>query len=482
MSRGEQLLQLARRGVHLIVGLVLDLEAKLRQARRETESLRHQVQELSGRLALNSRNSGKPPSSDGLAKPAPKPKSLRTRTGRRPGGQPGHPGRTLEPAPQPDKVCRHTLGVCPCGACNGASLVSQPVLGYVKRQVFELPQKPLEVAEHQAEIKRCPVSGRQVTAPFPQGVTAPAQYGPRFKAQMVYLNTQHFIPFQRLTRLCEDFYGQPLSEGTIVAANQLVFENLAPFEIKVVELLPQAPVNNVDESGLRVAKTLHWLHVASNDSMTFYGVHPKRGAEAMDYFNILPHCSNWLVHDHWKPYFSYACLHALCNEHHLRELKFIHEELHEDWAREMSQFLLGCRDRKKKKGVLNQRQHRKVQVRYRAILKRGRRLHPRSADPGPKGKAANLLTRLQDFEPCVLAFTVFEEVPFTNNGGERDIRMEKTRQGISGCFRTLHGARVFARIRSYISTCRKQGRNILDALEKAVVGHPFMPSAPPAGP
>jgi transposase len=483
LSRRQQLCALARTAVGKLIDLVLCLEDQLRRAYRELDALRRQLKELKARLALNSTNSSQPPSSDGLAKAAPKPKSLRTKSRRRPGGQVGHPGRTLQPVARPDHVRVHKLGRCTCGACRGGSLAQQPVLGHEKRQVFELPEKPLEVTEHQAEIKCCPVSGRRVTAAFPEGVTAPAQYGSRFKAQMVYFNDEHFIPYQRLTRICEDLYGQPLSEATIASANQRAYANLAPFERSLVELLPQAPVNGCDESGVRVAKRLHWLHVVSNPGLTFYGVHPKRGVEAMDYFGILPRCTHWLIHDHWKPYFTYEdCLHALCNEHHLRELKFLHEEHQEGWAQEMSTFLLDCLERRKKQGVLDERQFQQVQVQYRAILQKGRGPHPRRAERGAQGKAANLLDRLEDFELQVLAFTVFAEVPFTNNGAERDIRMEKTRQKVSGCFRTLHGARVFARIRSYISTCRKQDRNILEALEKAIVGQPLMPSAPPAGP
>jgi len=473
----RRLFKLARTCLSKLIDLLLRLEDEVRQLRRE-------VKELQARLALNSQNSSKPPSTDGLAKPAPK--SLRQKTGRRPGGQPGHAGCTLQPVTQPDHVWLHVLSACPCGRCDGRSLRQQPVLGHEKRQVFELPQKPLEVTEHQAEIKRCPVSGCLVTAGFPAGVNAAVQYGPRFKAQMVYFNVEHFIPFARLTRICEDLYGQPLSEATVVAANQAAYAHLALFEQRVVELLPQALVNGCDESGLRVAKRLHWLHVVSNPGLTFYGVHAKRGAEAMDEFGILSRCKNWLIHDHWKPYFIYRdCLHALCNEHHLRELKFLAEEHQESWAQEMSRFLLDCLQRRKSQGVLDQRQFKRIQADYRAILKKGRRLHPRREGSGAQSKGANLLDRLEDFELNVLAFTVFGEVPFTNNGAERDIRMEKTKQKVSGCFRTLHGARVFARIRSYISTCRKQGRNILEELQKAIVGKPFMPSgfpALPAGP
>jgi transposase len=286
-----------------------------------------------------------------------------------------------------------------------------------------------------------------------------------------------------LSRICQDLYGQPLSEATILAAKQRAYQNLVPFEDALRVLLPQAPANHCDESGVRAAGTLHWLHVVSNALMTFYGVHPKRGREAMDELDILPRCKNFLIHDHFKAYFTYQdCAHALCNEHHLRELKFLHEEQHQFWAEQLSRFLLDLNQRRKTQGVLGRREFKKVLAAYRAILRKGRRCHPRSAGRSAQSKAANLLDRLEDFELSVLGFAIFEEVPFTNNGAEQDIRMQKVQQKISGCFRTLHGARVFARIRSYTSTCRKQGHNILDELQRAVVGKPFIPSAPPAGP
>lgn len=481
LSRRQRLFELGRTALGKLIDWLLRLEAKLCQLRHEVSALRRQVKELKARLALNSTNSSKPPSTDGLAKPPPK--SLRTKTGRRPGGQPGHPGRTLQPVLQPDHTIVHRLERCTCGACHGGSLRGLPVLGHEKRQVFELPQKPLEVTEHQAEIKRCPVSGALVTAAFPPQVNAPAQYGPRFRGQMVYFNEEHFIPYTRLTRICEDLYGQPLSEATVVAANERAYANLAPFEHALWVLLPQAPANHCDESGLRVAGKLHWLHVVSNAQLTFFGVHPKRGRQAMDYFDILPRCKHFLIHDHFRAYFTYQdCFHALCNQHHLRELKFLYEEQHELWAEELSRFLLDLNQQRQTQGVLAERQFKAVLAAYHAILEKGRRRHPRQQGRAAQSKAANLLKRLEDFELSVLAFALFEEVPFTNNGGEQDLRMQKVQQKISGCFRTLQGARVSARIRSYISTCRKQGRNILEELEKAILGKPFIPSAPPAGP
>ena len=472
MSRRQELWQMARTGLAVLVSLVLRLEAELLQLRQEIKALKD-------RLALNSRNSGKPPSTDGLGKPAPK--SLRRKTGRKPGGQPGHPGRTLQPTAQPDHTLVHSLDRCPCGKCPGHSLRQEPVLDYERRQVFELPAKPLEVTEHQAEVKRCPISGRQVTAAFPPQVNAPAQYGSRFRAQMLYFSNQQFIPHHRLAQLCLDLYGQPLSEATIVAGNERAYQNLELFEQRVRTLLPQAPVNHCDESGLRVAGRLHWLHVVSNLQLTFYGVHPKRGAEAMDDLDIIPRCKNWIVHDHFKAYFTYdECLHALCNEHHLRELKFLWEEQQEAWADELSGFLLECNQRRKLAGVPDEKAFEEIRARYQAILAKGRRRHP--GNPGAQSKAANLLDRLEGYDLCVLAFLCDPDVPFTNNQGERDIRMEKVRQKISGCFRTFHGAEVFARIRGFISTCRKQGRNILEELENAILGNPFMPALSNRGP
>ena len=254
MRRRQQLWKLARTCLNALIDLLLRLEGEVRELRRH-------VKELQDRLALTSRNSSKPPSTDGLAKPAPK--SLRQKTGRRQGGQPGHPGRTLQPVEKPDHIVPHRLDRCPCGFCQGRSLRDQPLLGQEKRQVFEWPQKPLEVTEHQAEVKRCPVSGRLVTAAFPEGILALAQYGPRFRGLMVYFNNQQFIPYDRLTTLCEDLFGQSLSEATVVAANQRTYDHLTDFEHALKSLLPQAPLVHADESGLRVAGKLHWLHVVS---------------------------------------------------------------------------------------------------------------------------------------------------------------------------------------------------------------------------
>jgi len=475
MFTREELLPLARSQPEALVEIILALQERL-------EQLEKRVKELEAQLAKNSQNSNKPPSSDGLSKPSPK--SLRTRSGRKPGGQPGHPGHTLQRVKNPDHIFILGLEVCP--KCHGHGLGKERVLGYESRQVFDLPERPLAVTEHRAEIKCCPHCAEKVRANFPAGVSAPVQYGPRFQSLMVYLNQQQLLPYDRLAQLCEDLFGQPLSAGTLAAANERTYEKLTPFAQALVNQVSQAPVVHLDESGLRVQGALHWLHVASTAELTFYGVHPKRGTEAMDAFGIIGACRQWVVHDHWKPYFAYQeCLHALCNQHLLRELKFLWEEQHEVWAQQLSHLLLEFHRQRQTRGEFNEGQFKRALKRYRRIVRRGRYRHPRLT-PGQgrcaQSKAANLLDRLENFDLCVLAFLFDERVPFTNNQGEQDIRMIKVRQKISGCFRTLRGSQIFCRIRSYLSTCRKQGQNLWEAVQMAVTGRPFIPSAPPAGP
>jgi transposase len=457
----------------------------LTQARRKPEdivervlALEERVRELEGRIAKNSANSSKPPSSDGLQKPAPR--SLRQKSGRKPGGQPGHPGRTLLPVETPDHIEVHTLHTCPCGHCGGVSLHDAPALDYERRQVFDLPPLRLEVTEHRCEIKRCPISGREVRAEFPADVEAPVQYGPHFRGLLLYLFNQQILPFDRLRQTCADLFGQNISLGTLSTINARAYEVLAPVETAIIQALTQAPAVHADESGLRVKGKLHWLHVVSTPFLTFYGVHGNRGAEAMDALGVLAHCKAWLIHDFWKPYLKYDALHALCNQHLLRELKFLFEQCGELWADKLSRFLLDWKSDPRARDGLEEDVFDQAHLQYQCILAEGRRKHPRRK-PGEgrakQDKATNLLDRLEDYDHCVLAFLLDPNVPFTNNQGEQDIRMIKVKQKVSGCFRTLEGAQCFARIRGYLSTCRKQGFILWDACFQAANGTPFMPAA-----
>lgn len=472
----DELLQLDK---EMLVEIILQLQ-------KQIPTLIKRVEELEARLNQNSRNSSKPPSSDGPAKP--KPKSLRKKGTRKSGGQPGHKGHTLKQVEQAEHVV--TLHAA-CRCCSDADLTHCAVKAYERRQVFDLPQPKLEVTEYRAEVKHCPQCGKRVRGEFPEGVTAPTQYGPRFNALLVYLNQQQLLPAERTVQLMQDIFAQKVSQGTLFRAVNACYHKLSAVEDAVKDQLRKGGVLHVDESGLRTAGSLHWLHVASTERLTFYGVHKKRGRIAMDEFNILPGFSGRLIHDFWKPYLAYDCLHGLCNTHHLRELLFLFEEQKQAWAGKMIKTLLDIHrftsSRKENPSVqLTEAEKAPWLAHYRAIIGQGWQenpLPPSAPESVPKKrgrtaktKAQNLLARLEGHETSVLAFLHDLNVPFTNNLGEQDIRMLKVRMKISGCFRTLDGAKQFARIRSYLSTARKNGLNLLDAMTQVFQGTPIIPS------
>ena len=450
----------------------------------QVRELQARLEALQARLALNSRNSSKPPASDGYTKSAPK--SLRITSGRKSGGQAGHPGHTLQPVKRPDHIVPHRLTHCPCGC--GGDLRRQPLLRLERRQAFDLPPLRLDVTEHQAEVKRCPRSGHVVCAPFPADVTAPVQYGPQFFSLLVYWRCQQLIPLERITQMSADLFSHPLSEATVQKASDLVYETLPGFESELVRHLRQATVLHADETGLRVAGKLHWIHNLSTQFLTWYGVHRNRGQAALEHFDILPGFRGRLIHDCWASYFDLDCEHGLCNAHILRELIFVEEQLHQAWAGRMRQLLLSMRqsvaDHKRLHTSLTPAELRSWLRRYRAILREGWAANPsnprapRQRGRPKKTKPQNLLARLQNRAHSVLAFLHDARVPFTNNQSEQDLRMMKVQQKISGCFRTLSGARTFARIRGYISTVRKHAEPILHAIANALSGCPFMPRAP----
>jgi len=459
-----------------LVELVLSLE-------EENRTLQQRVAELEAQLRQNSANSSKPPSSDGLAKPAPK--SLRTPTGRKSGGQPGHPGHTLPPVEHPDHVIALRLTACSCGEPFHPE--NEPNFEAERRQVFELPQPKLHVTEYRAERKRCPRCGKTLHAPFLPGVTAPTQYGQRFLAFLVYLHCRQHIPLQRTRLLCQDLFGHAVSEDVILGAVETCSDNLAAFEAAVCDQLARQDVLHADESGLRVAGKLHWLHCLSTDRLTFYGVHPKRGKGAMDSFGILLRFLGTLMHDAFSPYFRYLCAHALCNVHLVRELTFLHEELHQLWAGHLILLLFKMRtvaeEHRARPSQLTPEEKAPLLQHFHNLLAAGRAANPPTGpppDPHKRGrrkqsKAQNLLDRLERREAAVLAFLHDVRVPFSNNQAEQDIRMIKLQQKISGCFRTRSGALRFARIRSYLSTARKHALNPLHALTLSFSGQPFLP-------
>lgn len=457
------------------------LENRMASLGDENERLKERVKTLEGQLRQNSRNSSKPPSSDGLSKPP----ANRKKAGRPPGGRPGHEGRTLQMVENPDWEI--TYPVTECEFC-GRSLARVEAMGHERRQVFELPTIQMEVTEHRTQEKTCPRCGALNRAAFPEGVTQPVQYGPRAKAAAVYLNAYQLIPYDRAGELMSDLFSCPISQATLVNATRAASGTLEPVEDEIKRMLAGSPVANFDETGMRVEGRGTWLHVASTERLTHYGVHTRRGRKATDDIGILPGFRGTAVHDCWSPYFTYGCSHALCCAHLIRELTFQQEENAQEWAGDMTELLLDAYaavNEVKARGLrsLGRSRVKAFEKSYERILARGLEANPL---PGARGqparrgrkkktKARNLLERLGDHRAEVLAFAYDFRIPFDNNLAERDLRMAKVKQKISGTFRSWDGARDFCRIRGYISTARKNSVPVIQALADAFEGKPFMP-------
>jgi transposase len=459
-----------------LISIILTLQQSITEQAVELQRLRDQ-------LAKNSRNSSKPSSSDGLKKP--RTRNLRRRTGRQSGGQEGHPGYTLKMVEKPDYVEQYEALECPQCATD---LQAVEAYELERRQVFDVPPVRIEVTEHRAEIKVCPQCGERVKARFPADVTQPVQYGLRIKAQAAYLNNYQLIPLARTCELLGDFYGHTPAEALILDANAALMDQIEPSLEATQRQLMASPVLHFDESGLRVEGKLNWLHVASTELLTYYTVHPKRGQEGMRAMGILPAFQGRAIHDHWKSYFTFDhCQHALCNAHHLRELQFVVDQYQQPWAEEMSQLLLDIKAEVAAAPLeqmsLDPHRLTHFEQRYDELISQGLETNPPPADPPPKKRGPrkqsppkNLLDRLQQFKPHVLAFMYDFRVPFDNNLAERDVRMVKIKQKVSGAFRTRTGAETFCAIRSYISTVRKHGLNVIDAIYDALSGNPFIPA------
>jgi transposase len=454
-----------------LITLILDM----------SEQLAARLRVLEDQVAKNSHNSGKPPSSDGLKKP--KTKSLREKGKRSSGGQKGHPGHTLRMVTQPDEVVHQALRVCP----HCQQDVSQVAVSNIhKRQVVELPPIRLRVTQHQVESKTCPGCGKSIQADFPPQVRQPMQYGERFKGLLVYLNTYHLLPLGRVCQIVGDCFGHRLSDDTVASAVAAVAAAVAPSMAVIQQGLVQASTAHADETGLRVVGRLHWLHVLSTNHLTHYGVHTKRGQQALHELGLVPKFKGTLVHDGWSAYTAFSqCDHALCNAHLLRELTFLEEQHQQGWARAMKQLLLDIKAAVGQHTVtgataLPDERQRSFERHYQRLLDVGFAQHPAPATRAGKRRVAEspprqMLKRLRQYGQHVLAFMRDFRVPFDNNLAERDLRMMKVKQKIAGCFRTLRGAQVFAILRSYLSTAFKQGQPLLQALTDALLGHPFIP-------
>ena len=415
---------------------------------------------LINRLGLNSQNSSKPPSTDPN-----RDKKKKINNGRKPGGQKGHEGATLEKISDPDFIKDIPLdkAILPKGKYKE--------IGFVSRQVIDVDISRV-VTEYRAQVLE-DNNGKQYTAAFPEGVNRAVQYGTNLKAHSVYMSQYQLIPYNRIEEHFHDQADIQISSGSVFNFNQEAYEKLIHFEDIVKSKLINSYLCHVDETGININGKRLWLHSASNDCWTYYFPHEKRGSDAMDTMGILPDFKGVLCHDHWKPYFKYDCMHALCNAHHLRELERAWEQDKQKWAKKMKALLLEINKAVDKAGgKLTANKSKIYRRKYRDLLHEAQKECPPPDESQRKGKrgklkrskSRNLLERLIDYETETLLFMNDQEVPFSNNQGENDIRMTKVQQKISGCFRSMNGALIFCRIRSYLSTCKKNDVKASDAL------------------
>jgi transposase len=450
-------------------------------------ALAARVAELERRLGKDSSNSSRPPSSDGLGKP-PAPRRVRRGGGRAPGKQPGAPGAHLAQVPDPDQVVVHRPVACE--GCGG-DLTLAPVMGVEARQVFDLPEVRLWVCEHRAERRRC-ACGQVTAGVFPSQARAAACYGPGVRGLGAYLMVGHHLPVERAAQVLGDALGASVSAGTLAGLPAEAAAGLGGFVDRVREQLAVAEVAHFDETGARVAGRLHWVHSASTPLLSLFTVHPKRGVAAMDAAGVLPGFHGVAVHDGWSPYWRYPkATHALCAAHLLRELEAAAELPGQGWAAELAEwFTIACAQAASVRNAGADRLTATIlaglQDRYDHILATGRAANP--PPPRPPGRrrrrrrspAVCLLERLEVHRGEVCRFLADLRVPPTNNLAERDIRMVKLQQKISGCWRTPTGAQAFLTVRSYVATARKHGVNPLAALRRLFEGNPWMPAPAPS--
>jgi transposase len=460
---------------------VQSLLAVIEEQNRIIADLQKRIQELEAQLKQNSRNSSRPPSTDIYKRP----QSPRKKGERAVGGQKGHEGRTLDWVKIPDQVKVHSISECK--EC-GASLEDAEPVKVERRQVHDIPPLEITVTEHHVVHKLCPHCGRRNHAEFPSDAQYSIQYGRNMKALMVYLCIYQLLPYERVRETFADLFGRSMSKATLVKAVYECSRNLAGVEEKIRELLTGAQVLHVDETGMRVNGIRQWLHVASTEMLTWYGYHRKRGSQATDSMQILPRFGGTMVHDFWASYFRYPCRHALCNVHILRELKGISENYSQKWSEQMHDLIQEIKKvvdgTQGHLGTISLQQITDFEGRYRQIIEMGMQENPAAEPSGTivkrgrrkQSKAKNLLDRCQKYEREILLFLHDSSIPFSNNQAERDIRMMKLQQKISGTFRSEEGADWFCRVRGYISTLKKNQMPVLASLVEAFEGNPFIPS------
>jgi len=474
--------------IRVLIKKVEELTRRLEKLEKENKILCHEnvmlkaantelkveVADLRARLDSNSHNSNKPPSSDGYKKQTVKP-ALPKGKGRSQGGQKGHKGHTLQQVESPDKTVTCIPGICTCGH----EFKKEQLILAEKRQVFDLPQPKLEITEYQIFKACCPACGQEQKGVAPEGVNAPAQYGNKVKAFVVLLNVNYKLPFKKIQLLVSDLFSYPINESTISLAGEKCYEKLEESERIIKSKIIGTNVVHADETGLRTAGKLHWLHTATTLLYTYLFVHEKRGSGAIQSNkSVLRDYIGWLVHDCWGSYFNLQNLkHAICGAHILRELEGLIETRETRWAKVFKSFLLSVsmmpfEERVKRRNY--------IESRYDRICSIGEKAEsPPVKTTGRKGrykrtKGRNLVERLIRERGAILAFAFNKEVPFTNNLAERDIRPAKVKQKISNCFRTFKGAEIYARIEGFVSTARKNKRCVFSELSNTFEGYNFI--------
>jgi len=447
-------------------------KSDLEQILSQLEYQAQKINELEQRLSKSSKNSSKPPSSDGYRKEV---KNNRVKSGRKQGAQKGHKGSTLKMVETPDKIEIHRVsGICECGQ----DLLNLPKIKTSKRQVFDLPQKLLEVTEHHVEVKQCSC-GKLHEAYCKYG--NPVQYGSKLKSLGVYLNQYQYMPYNRIQEFMKDLLNINIGDGTLQKSNKDCYTNLHDTEMLIKSVLINGDVMHNDETGVRSENKTKWVHSASTPTHTHFAIHSKRGREAMDEIGILPEFSGVGIHDRYASYDKYSFEHAYCNAHILRDLKYLLENLNENWAKDMIELLTNA-NIAKKENRLGKKNVEKFKSRYDKILaqaikseKEKPEIKPVLKKRGrlPTSKSLRMINMFAGHKTEVLRFLDKQEVPFDNNLAERDLRMVKLKEKISGCFRSGHGADTFFRIRGYISTARKQGHDIFNAIQLALEGKPL---------
>jgi transposase len=467
----KQLEELAEAGASVTVpaSLLVALIVKIEKLEEELAELKR-----------NSRNSSKPPSSDRNNPNKPAGKKRKGKGRRKPGGQKGHQGKTLEQIAEADRVIFHSLAEVggKCTRCK-TSLRGVKAEGYQRRQVFDLPEKiTMEVTEHRAEKGACPCCGKKFKAAFPEGVNAPVQYGQRTQAMVVYLQVYQLLPCERLSEFFSDIFDCSLSTGTVCRILEKGGEQAAPVVAKIKGKIREGPYFHADETGMSLFGKIHWLHTASTPQLTCLHVDRHRGEPAMRAMGVLEGYTGHVIHDYLSSYYRITGLqHGLCNVHHIRDLTCVHEEHGQQWGSDMIGLLLEAKKLKDRENAggrcVGPHTLDRLQQRYFRILEQGYAINPEPVRrPGQRGKLKhgkplNMLNRFRDRHEEVMAFLI-HGVPFDNNEAERDLRMMKTKQKISGCFRNLDHATAFAALRSIIASARKQAINVLQILKSTL--------------